>query len=106
MSEEWYSNKELFEQLNQFRSDFQDLRLEMEQTRSMIKKYNGLREEVGEARKEVKETRSEVDEVKTKVQTLQAKSMGRFSVWEGFRTWGGWVVALLAMIAAYIKIFL
>lgn len=99
MSEEWYSNKELFEQLN-------GLRMEMQETRSVIKKYNGLREKVGETRKEIKETRDEVDEVKSKVQTLQAKAMGRFSVWEGVRAWGGWIAALLAMIAAYIKIFL
>lgn len=47
MSEkEWYNNKELFEQIN-------DLKLEMQETRQIIKKYNGLYEKVDHVEKEI-----------------------------------------------------
>ncbi|QGH34622.1 hypothetical protein GI584_11520 [Gracilibacillus salitolerans] len=44
---QWYTNKDLFELINNMSSDFHDLRSEMKETRNIIKKYNGLREELG-----------------------------------------------------------
>ncbi|MGY4689362.1 hypothetical protein [Salibacterium sp. K-3] len=96
---EWYSNKELFEQLNSFKDDFHDLRAEMKETRSMISYYNGLREEVGEARKEI-------DAVKGKVNKLEATAQGRTAVWNGIKSWGGWIVAVLTMVAGYLKLIM
>lgn len=89
--EQWYTNKDLFELINRMQGDFRDLRSEMRETRAAIKKYNGLREEVGQAREEV-------GQIKEQVKALQAKAEGRFSVWEGIRNWGGWIVAILALI--------
>jgi DNA repair exonuclease SbcCD ATPase subunit len=89
---EWYTNKELFEQLNQFRTDFQDLRSEMKETRSMIKKYNGLREQI--------------NNVKGKVEALQANAEGRSSFKDDFLKWGGWLFGGLSVIAAFAKVFL
>lgn len=54
---EWYTNKELFEQLQHFRDDFgalskdltkemYDIREEMTETKLLIKEYNGLRKEI------------------------------------------------------------
>jgi chromosome segregation ATPase len=56
-SDEWYTNKELFEQLQHFRDDFgalskdltkemYDIREEMTETKLLIKEYNGLRKEI------------------------------------------------------------
>lgn len=103
---QWYSNKELFELIQQTKDGNQQLRLEMQETRAMIKKYNGLRDEVGKARNEVDEARHEIDNVKGEVEAIKSKSEGRVSVWNGIAKWGGWGVAVLTMFATYIRIFL
>jgi len=81
MTEEWYSNKELFEQI-------QALRSEMLETRTLIKQYNGLREIV--------------DEVKDKVEDIESHAKGRNSTLEAIRLWGGWLIALIALILNFI----
>ncbi|MDQ0299621.1 uncharacterized coiled-coil DUF342 family protein [Salibacterium salarium] len=96
---EWYSNKQLFEQLDQFKDNFRDLRVEMEQTRSTINKYNGLYEEVGKAREEI-------DAVKGQVNKLQERAKGRSAAWNGIKSWGGWIVAILTMVAGYLKLIM
>ncbi|WEG14170.1 hypothetical protein PU629_07335 [Pullulanibacillus sp. KACC 23026] len=89
--EQWYTNKELFEQINVMRGEFKDLSNEMRETRNMIKEYNGLRDEVGKYRKEVEELKEALD-------VLQAKAEGRSSVLEGIKSWGGWIIALLSFV--------
>ncbi|RFA33961.1 hypothetical protein CAI16_13080 [Virgibacillus dokdonensis] len=88
---QWYTNKELFEQIAAIQGEFKDLRHEMQETRNMIKKYNGLREELGV--------------VKEKVERIEAKTEGKFTVLEAIRLWGGWLFAfitLLILIGQYI----
>ena len=87
--EEWYTNKELFEQMIQFRSELQDLRAEMRETRAIIKRYNGLREKI--------------EHVEEQIGTLQAKAAGRSSVWTDIRLWGGWIVAIISVALAFGK---
>ncbi|MCC2249069.1 hypothetical protein JUJ52_08920 [Virgibacillus sp. AGTR] len=81
MSEQWYTNKDLFELINGLRS-------EMQETRNVIKKYNGLREELGV--------------VKEKVERIEAKTEGRKSVAEAIRLWGGWLFALVTLVVLLI----
>lgn len=83
---EWYSNKELFEQLTAFKSEFQDLRAEMRETRTIIKRYNGLREKI--------------EHVEEKIGTLQAKAKGRSSVWSDIRVWGSLMLAFVSVFYA------
>src|SRR5699024_11776539 len=71
MSEQWYTNKELFEQLNAMQQDFTSLRHEMKETRNIIKRYNGLREELGG--------------LKEKVEKMQAIQQGKNKVGEAIR---------------------
>lgn len=102
---QWYTNKDLFELINQlqgevrdFRGDNKELRLEMKETRRIIKQYNGLREEVGEARKEI-------DDVKEQMNVLQAKQDGRYSMMNAVRLWGGWLFALVTLLILLYKTF-
>lgn len=83
MGEEWYSNKELFEQI-------QALRSEMHETRTLIKQYNGLREEV--------------EDVREKMIKIEAISTGKNKVLEAIRNWGGWAVAIIALVLNFIKL--
>jgi cell division septum initiation protein DivIVA len=82
--EQWYSNKELFEQIN-------ELKYEMKETRNLIKQYNGLREEIGKVK-------DEVDEMK-------AEAAGKSSVLDSIRNWGGWLFGLITLIVLLSKQF-
>jgi len=84
MREQWYTNKELFELINELQKDFQDLRSEMRQTREVIKKYNGLREELGQVRQEI--------------DRIKAKTRGKQIVGDAIRNWGGWLFALITLL--------
>lgn len=75
--EQWYSNKDLFEQIN-------ELKEEMRETRTLIKQYNGIREKV--------------DLVANDVNTLKALNTGRAKVLSAIREWGGWVFALITLL--------
>ncbi|WP_067841724.1 hypothetical protein [Amphibacillus sediminis] len=81
---QWYTNKELFEQLNQMQIDFNDLRIEMRETREVINKYNGLREKL--------------DMVEDKVDRIEAKNEGKQLLGQAIREWGGWIFALITLI--------
>ncbi len=90
MSEEWYSNKDLFEQI-------QALRGEMQETRNLIQQYNGLREEYHDLK-------LDVDEVKELMVKIEAVSIGKNKVLEAIRNWGGWAVAIIALILNFLRI--
>ena len=79
--EQWYSNKEIFEMV-------QELRDELKTTREIVKKYNGIREDLNWC--------------VLKLQSHNTTKEARYTIIEGFREWGGWLVALA--VAAY-KIF-
>ena len=91
MSEQWYTNKELFEQLNAMQQDFTSLRHEMKETRNIIKRYNGLREELGG--------------LKEKVEKMQAIQQGKNKVGEAIRDWGGWLFAGITLVVLLINQF-
>lgn len=84
MDGNWYSNKELFEQLNQMQGDFKDLSHEMRETRTMIRQYNGLREKI--------------NNVETEVQHIKSLAEGKQTFGQAIREWGGWVFALITLI--------
>lgn len=97
MSEkQWYSNKELFEKILDIQEDMRGLSAELNRTREMIKRYNGLREEIGELRKEIADIQKREAE-------RQAKEMERHSVGRSVRDWGGWIIALIMFVLNIIK---
>lgn len=56
---EWYSNKDLYEMMVDLSKRLEATNAEMAKTQTMIRDYNGLREEVGECRREIQELKSE-----------------------------------------------
>ena len=84
MSEpQWYTNKDLFELISELQKD-------MRETRTTIKKYNGLY--------------SKLAEVKTTVDDMQAQQKGRQSVGSAIRNWGGWIFGLASFLVLLSKI--
>lgn len=88
---EWYSNKQLFERLGELRDDFVNLRVEMQETRSLIKQYNGLREEIVLVKQENLE-------IKEQLQAMLNKQSGKQNTTETIRNWGGWIFGLITLL--------
>lgn len=82
--EQWYSNKDLFELIMELQAD-------LKETRTMIKQYNGLREEVQSMEKKFLEH--------------EAVNKGRSKVAQGIKEWGGWIVAIIALAVNVLKLF-
>lgn len=80
---QWYTNKDLFELIT-------DLQKDMQETRAMIRKYNGLYDKVADVKKEV--------------DTIQSERKGRQSVGEAIRNWGGWIFGLASFLVLLSKI--
>ena len=76
-AEQWYSNKEIFEMV-------QELRGELRETREVVKKYNGIREDLNWC--------------VLRLQNDSTTKEVRYTLIEGFREWGGWAVALAVAI--------
>ncbi len=75
--ETWYSNKDIFEMV-------QELREEMKETRQVIREYNGLRKDLNWAVECINKIHVSQDE--------------RSSFVIGLREWGGWIVALAVLL--------
>lgn len=85
---QWYSNKELFEMINETNQKlFQqiiELQKEMKETRAIIKKYNGLYEKV--------------HIVEKRVEQIESEQEGKRSAQENFIKWGGWIFSLITLL--------
>lgn len=57
----WYSNKELFEMMEDLKGDMTDLRLEMKETKTLIRDYNGLRKNINDTNKKIGELERKVE---------------------------------------------
>lgn len=58
---QWYSNKDLLEMLNNLKKDISDLRIEMKETKTLIRDYNNLRENVNKVNKKIIELEKIID---------------------------------------------
>lgn len=91
MSEEqqntrFYSNREIYEMLQELRTEVIPLREEMRHTTESIRKYNGLRERL--------------DATERKLSDHLMTGVGQATVARGIREWGGWLVAIVSLLIA------
>lgn len=87
----WYSNKDLFEMLTTMRIEYQQLTHEMQETRRIMKKYNGLYEKIDYVEKELEE--------------IKLIQKGGSNVKESIRLWGGWIFGLITLVVLLITTF-
>ena len=59
----WYSNKDLFEMIDKFKEEVNDLTVEMKETKMLIRDYNRLR-------KNINDNNKKVGELERKIETL------------------------------------
>lgn len=82
MTEQWYTNKDLFEML-------QDIKGETQTMIRAAKEYNGLRQSLNDCIR--------------RVTAMEEQAIGRYTVGKAVRDWGGWFVALLAFLISLYK---
>lgn len=82
---QWYTNKELYELIN-------NLQFELQETRTAIKKYNGLY--------------SKLNAVKEDVDEIKAIQEGKKEFGEQIKSWSGWLFGLVTLIYMIIKFYL
>ena len=61
MNNDWYDNKALFEMVDNLKSEITDLRLDMKETKTLIRDYNGLRSDVAKVAKRVQTVESKLN---------------------------------------------
>ena len=85
MTDNWYSNKEIFEML-------QGLKEELRETRILVKQYNGLRKDLAETMK--------------RVAAIEQQNIGKSQVGTSIREWTGWVIAILALVVSILRVII
>jgi len=92
MSEkEWYGNKELFEMIRDLTEEIRSVKIEMHETRIIIKEYNELRRTLGNCEKRI-----------SKIETVN-KTMRRAV--SGWREWAALIIAMtMAGLSLYLTI--
>lgn len=80
--QDWYTGKEIAVMFAEMKEDLTDLRVEMRETKTLIRDYNGLRKEVGE------------------VKSLVNASLGSK---KNLQWWATFAVAIAAVVVAIIK---
>lgn len=88
---QWYTNKELFEKIN-------DLQLEMKSTREIIKKYNGLYKKVDAVNKKIDVVDKKTDNVDKKFDNFRSQERGKNKTKETIHQWGGWLFSFITLI--------
>ena len=85
MTDNWYSNKEIFEML-------QGLKEELRETRILVTQYNGLRKDLAETM--------------SKVAAIEQQNLGKTQVGTSIREWTGWVIAILALAVSILRVII
>ncbi len=60
-NQNWYSNKDIFEMLENFKNEIVELRMEMQETKLLIRDYNDLRGKTDAVCKDMVKLREKVD---------------------------------------------
>lgn len=88
---QWFTNKELYEQMTNMSKELLILRGEMSETRTLIKQYNGLREKIEGVERDSAAANDKVD-------SMIDRWQGRNNTWDNMRNWGGWVFGLISLL--------
>jgi len=83
-SEQWFSNKDLLEMIQDLREELIETRSELRTTTEAVRRYNGLREKI------------EATERRLAEHLLTGEGQAKAA--RGIREWGGWVIALISLL--------
>lgn len=81
--QEWYDNKDLFEMIQGLREDLQE-------TRTVVKKYNGIRKDLSE--------------VMERLTVIEEQKVGRSQAGQLLREWGGWLATITVLILRVLEV--
>lgn len=93
--QDWYTNKELFESIN-------DLKDDITETRHLIKHYNGLYESVKVNNNDIQFVKEEVLEVNKEINRMNHEYNGRANFINAVIKMSGWLVAIVGFFISYL----
>lgn len=111
----WYNNKELFEKIQELRdmlteeipelkSNFKSMQTELKSTKEVIKKYNGLREDLGTVKSELKEELGVVkNDVKALGDRIETKEKIKGKTKKDWQWTLGWIVGLAGILLSFFR---
>lgn len=94
--EQWYSNKDLFEKI-------QKLSDELQETRQLVIKYNGLVEKLYRVEEKTEENTREVKNLADEVSKMEYTIKGRSSAFEKVRNWTPWLITIASVLHAFVS---
>ena len=100
--DQWYNNKDLFEQMQDLRKDFNETRLAIQQFNAKFEKYNGLWERIKKLEAlpckqeaEVKELKDLARGILTEWNQFKHTRSAREKVGDDVIKWSGWMIGAI-----------
>ena len=95
--QQWYTNKDLYEMIS-------TLKGELSNTIRVIREYNGLREQINLQAKRMGAIEDGLSNIQLHISGCQSYNKGKHAIGQNIKDWGGWVVAIVAVIVSiYLK---
>lgn len=101
----------LYDLIQGLRNDMKDFSLELKETNKelnetklIISKYNGLREQIGERDETISQLVKEVEALKDQVNCINNTSKGKQQAFEYIRKWTPWIITIASLIYASLQI--
>lgn len=83
---QWYTNKELFEQINQIKSEFQSVQMDMKETTNTLKGFTAL-----------------TDNLRNDIEHMKSTKTVKSNIFNGVKEWTGWLVAILMLVVTILQ---
>ena len=94
--EQWYSNKDLFEKI-------QELSDELQETRQLVVKYNNLVEKLYRVEEKTEENTREVKNLANEVNKMKYTTKGKKSAFEMVRNWTPWLITITTILYTFLS---
>ena len=102
--EPWYSNKELFEMVQnsnkEVSSEIKSLKDELTSTREAVRKYNNLVEKMHNTDAKLEIACLDLKSVERRLSEKANKSEGKREAWQDIKAWTPWVLAVASILFA------
>lgn len=88
---DWFDNKDLYELILKLTGQTELLSEKLDQTVKVVKKYNGLREDL--------------IKIEQRLNRIETKNISKLEIKNQIIKWGGWIIGILSLSLAVAKYF-
>ena len=94
----------LYNLIQSLQNDMKSFQKELNETRVLISKYNGLREQMGKRDNTISNLIKKVEGLEDKINYIDNTSKGKQQAFEYIRKWTPWIITVISIIYAYLQI--